>query len=117
MFFARILQFLPRLWQAVCVARGRRYSVDCVGPAARNMLKVAGRKSARTRQAVSRTGKQGGDSRQKFAKTPFRVPSCVWSRENQAKFTSWTAKFEAKSSKSEPKIAQVEPKTLSKAIV
>ena len=82
MDFARILQLLPRHWQAACSARGRKYSVDGMGQAARKMQQVACRKSARTRPAVRRTAEQAADDSRKSAKPPFRIPSCDWSYEN-----------------------------------
>ena len=65
-------------------ARGRKHAADAMGPPARNLYHVADRKSLRTKQAVFR--KQAADNGQKPSKTPFRIPSCVWSRENQANF-------------------------------
>ena len=82
MDFARILQLLLRHWQAACSARGRKYSVDGMGLAARKMQQVACRMSARTRPAVRRTAEQAADDSRKSAKPPFRIPSCVWSHAN-----------------------------------
>ena len=73
----------------------RRRAANCVQHAAGSRLEVC----------------EAADSRQQSAKTHSNVPSCVWSRENQAKCAPQRAKVEAKSFKSEPKISQVQPET------
>ena len=85
-----------------CQGSGTLQEVFCRWRAANCVQHAAG-----SRQEVC----EAADSKRQCAETPFRVPSCVWSRETQAKFASWRAKVEAKSFKSEPKISQVQPET------
>ena len=79
-----------------------------MGPAARNLHHVADRKFLRTKQAVCR--KQAADNRQKSAKTPFRIPSCVRSRENHAKFDPGGLSLRPSAQKVSPRSPKLSPR-------